>query len=100
MTAKAVLHALDKLSIQIMIRNNRLYCTAPRRKVPARLQKALTERKDQLLVLLRRAREKEDRKWIMTPDGPGKIWDFLPKGRFGVVLRADLLAKPDGGVSD
>jgi len=96
MTAKAVLHALDKLGIQIMIRNKRLYCTAPRRKVPARLQKALTERKDQLLVLLRRAREKEDRKWIMTPDGPGKIWDFLPKDRLGVVLRADLLAKPDG----
>ncbi len=96
MTARALLRNLNQLGIQIMIRDGRLYCAAPRKKIPAKLQRALSRRKEELLVLLRRAREKEDRKWIMTPDGPGKIWDFLPKHRMGVVLRADILAKPDG----
>ena len=94
MTARVLLQNLNELGIQIMIRDGRLYCAAPRKEIPARLQKALGRRKDELMVLLQRAREKEDRKWIMTPDGPGKIWDFLPKGRMGVVLRADILAKP------
>ena len=96
MTARALLRNLNQLGIQIMIRDGRLYCAAPRKKIPAKLQRALSRRKEELLVLLRQTRKREDLKWIMTPDGPGKIWDFLPKGRMGVVLRADILGKPDG----
>ena len=96
MTARALLQNLNKLGIEIMIRDGRLYCAAPRKKIPARLQGALSRRKEELLVLLQRAREEKDRKWIMTPGGPGKIWDFLPKGRVGVVLRSDITLRPEG----
>ena len=96
MTVAALLQELHQLGIRIEIRDDRLYCPTPKKEVPARLQKALSSRKKQLLVRLRQDREREDRKWVMTSDGPGKIWDFLPKGRVGIILRSDIMLKPEG----
>ena len=96
MTVAALLQELHHLGIRIEIRDDRLYCATSKEEVPARLQKALSSRKKQLLERLRQDREREDRGWIMTPDGPGKIWCFLPKGRVGIVLRSDIMLKPEG----
>ena len=96
MTVETLLQELNQLGVRIEIRDDRLYCTAPRKKVPVRLQKALSDKKDELLEQLRFDRGSEDRGWIMTPDGPGKIWGFLPKGRVGIVLRSDIMLKPEG----
>jgi len=98
MSAETLLRELDELGIQITIREGRLYCPAPRQAVPATVQKALSERKDQLLVLVQQDLEREKRKWVVTPDGLAKISDFFPNDRVGIVLRSDILSKPAGEV--
>jgi len=95
MTVAALLLELDQLGIRIEIRDDRLYCATSKEEVPARLQKALSSRKKHLLERLRQDRKREDRRWVMTPDGPGKIWGFLP-GRLGIVLRGDITSGPEG----
>lgn len=40
--------------------------------------------------------ERAERQWVLTPDGPAKIWGFLPDGRVGIVLRSDILARIEG----
>ena len=96
MTVAALLQELHQLGIRIEIRDDRLYCATSKEEVPVRLQKVLSSRRKQLLVRLRQDRKREDRGWIITPDGPGKIWGFLPKGRVGIVLRSDIMLKPEG----
>jgi len=96
MTVSALLQELHQLGVRIEIRDDRLYCSTSKEEVPVRLQKALSSRKKQLLVQLRQDRKREDRRWVMTPDGPGKIWSFLPKGRVGIVLRSDITSRPEG----
>ena len=96
MTVSALLKELHQLGIRIEIREDRLYCATSKDEVPVRLQKALSSRKKQLLERLRQDRKREDSWWVMTSDGPGKIWGFLPKGRVGIVLRSDIRLKPEG----
>ncbi len=96
MIVETLLQELNQLGIRIEIRDDRLYCATSKEEVPVRLQKALSSRKKQLLERLRQHRKREDRRWVMTSDGPGKIWGFLPKGRVGIVLRSDSMLKPEG----
>lgn len=37
-----------------------------------------------------RSRERDEREWISTLDGPGKFWNVLSNGRVGVVLKSDI----------
>ena len=70
--------------------------TLPKRKLSPVVLNDLHERGRELIVLLSKVREAEKYEWIMTPGGPGKIWDFLPGGQVGVGLRSDILSKPEG----
>ena len=96
MTMESLLNSPESLGGNVEIRDGRLYCTLPKRKLSPVVLNALHERRRELIALLSRVREAEKYEWIMTPGGPGKIWDFLPGGRIGVVLRSDILSKPEG----
>ncbi len=96
MTMESLLNNLESLGGNLEIRDGGLYCTLPRRMLPRVLLNAVHERKQELVRMLRTAPEAERSEWIMTPGGPAKVWGFLPGGRIGVVLRSDILSKPEG----
>ena len=96
MTMESLLNSLESLGGNLEIRDGRLYCTLPRRLLPPVLLKAIHEQKQELVHVVWTAPEAERSEWIMTPGGPGKVWGFLPGGRIGVVLRSDILSKPEG----
>ena len=96
MTIGYFLKKLEDTGIRLSLQEGRLYCEASRSTVPPEIQSGLASRKEEIRAFLERDEKQRKRKWIMTPAGPAKIWNFLAGDRVGVVLKSDIDSCPEG----